>query len=66
MSEIHLYTKINSLPLDLKKEVSDFIDSLLKKKQIVSAKKQPIFGSAKGQFIVAPDFDEPLEDFNSI
>ena len=26
-------------------------------------KKIPVFGCAKGQFKMAPDFDEPLEDF---
>jgi hypothetical protein len=24
---------------------------------------KPVFGSAKGMFIMMPDFDEPLEDF---
>ncbi len=27
------------------------------------AKRIPKFGSAKGMFVMAPDFDEPLEDF---
>ena len=27
------------------------------------AKKVPVFGCAKGQFRIAKDFDEPLEDF---
>ena len=26
-------------------------------------KKVPVFGCAKGQFRIAEDFDEPLEDF---
>ena len=26
-------------------------------------KKERVFGCAKGQFKMAPDFDEPLEDF---
>ena len=26
-------------------------------------KKAPVFGCAKGQFKMAADFDEPLEDF---
>ena len=25
--------------------------------------KVPVFGCAKGQFLIADDFDEPLEDF---
>ena len=58
--------KFNSLPDELKKEVSDFVEFLLKKKKIPekkSEKKAPVFGSAKGMFKMAPDFDEPLEDF---
>ncbi|NEN25559.1 DUF2281 domain-containing protein [Cryomorpha ignava] len=31
MDHISLYTKINSLPNDIKSEVNDFIDFLLKK-----------------------------------
>ena len=29
----------------------------------VKEKKVPVFGCAKGQFRVSPDFDAPLEDF---
>ena len=58
--------KFNSLPGELKKEVSDFIEFLLKKKQLTDTnppQKAPRFGSARGMFKMAPDFDEPLEDF---
>lgn len=63
MEHAHLYTKINSLPKDLKSQVSDFIDFLLSKKKETSHKKKPVFGCAKGQIYISPDFDEPLEDF---
>ncbi len=58
-----LYTKINTLPDNLKSEVNDFIDFLLHNKKRDTASKKPVFGSAKGQIYIAPDFDEPLEDF---
>lgn len=63
MSNLTLYTKLETLPPDLKSEVSDFIDLLIvkssgKKKEIV-----PKFGCAKDQIHLSDDFDEPLEDF---
>lgn len=30
---------------------------------VSSAKRRPIFGSAKGLVTISDDFDEPLEDF---
>ena len=64
MEHTHLYTKISSLPNDLKSEINDFIDFLLKKRKKEIKKKKPKFGCAKGQIYMSPDFDEPLEDFN--
>jgi len=63
MSSLTLYTKLETLPPDLKSEVSDFVDFLIvkssgKKKDIV-----PQFGCAKDQIHLSDDFDEPLEDF---
>ncbi|MFW5759274.1 MAG: DUF2281 domain-containing protein [Bacteroidota bacterium] len=63
MDQIQLYTKINSLPNDIKSEVNDFIDFLLAKKKKEIKKKKPKFGCAKGQIYISPDFDEPLDDF---
>ena len=63
MEQIQLYTKLNYLPTDLKSEVNDFIDFLLTKRKKEIKKRQPIFGCAKGQIIITPDFDEPLDDF---
>lgn len=64
MEHTHLYTKISSLPNDIKSEVNDFIDFLLKKRKKEIKQKKPKFGCAKGQIYMSPDFDEPLEDFN--
>lgn len=63
MDNISLNTKINFLTEDLKKEVVDFIEFLLKKKKSAAQKKSPKFGSGKGFFKMAEDFDEPLKDF---
>ena len=63
MKSTELHTKISSLPLELKTEVNDFIDFLLSKQRKVCQEKKPVFGCAKGQVIMSPDFDEPLEDF---
>ncbi len=68
MGDLTLYSKIESLPEHLKQQVADFVDFLLFEKQAKEQsappyKPRPKFGSAKGMFIMAPDFDEPLEDF---
>ncbi|MBN1926628.1 MAG: DUF2281 domain-containing protein [Prolixibacteraceae bacterium] len=64
MEYIQLYTKINSLPNDIKSEVNDFIDFLMSKRKKEIKKKKPKFGCAKGQIFISADFDEPLDDFN--
>ena len=63
MEQIQLYTKLNYLPTDLKSEVNDFIDFLLSKRKKEIKKKRPIFGCAKGQIYITPDFDQPIDDF---
>jgi len=63
MTELQLYTKINHLPDNMKKEVSDFIDFLLSKNKKAKKTKQPVFGCASGEIILSPDFDAPLDDF---
>lgn len=63
MTELQLYTKLSSLPPAQRAEVSDFIDFLLSKKKKAVKAKKPKFGCAKGQFKMAADFDEPLDDF---
>ncbi|MCP5107247.1 MAG: DUF2281 domain-containing protein [bacterium] len=54
MESIMFYGKFDALPERLKKEGRN-----RKEKK----KKTPKFGSGKGMFEPAPDFDEPLEDF---
>jgi hypothetical protein len=60
--------KYNYLPLELRKEVSDFIEFLLQKyqqKQSINTpqKRTSNFGSAKGLITMSDDFNEPLDDF---
>lgn len=65
MTEMILYSKINNLPQNLKKEVIDFIDFLQSKHETKKpkVKKPRIFGYAKDSITIKPDFDEPLEEF---
>ena len=66
MENLACDTKFNALPENLKKQVIDYIDFLFEKKQKnkkADKPKTPKFGSCKGMFEMAPDFDEPLEDF---
>jgi hypothetical protein len=62
-TDLQLYTKISSLPADLKQEVSDFVEFLKQKVKAKNQLKERKPGSAKGLIKMAPDFDEPLEDF---
>lgn len=63
MNSLSIYTKLETLPKDLKQEVSDFIDFLMQKKTGKKKKIIPQFGSAKGKIKMASDFDAPLDDF---
>lgn len=63
MTDLQLYSQISSLPADLKKEVSDFVEFLKQKSKANAKPKERKFGYAKGFFKMSPDFDEPLEDF---
>jgi len=63
MTDIQLYTQIASLPTELKKEVSDFVEFLKHKSRVKKEIKERQFGCAKGFFKMAADFDEPLDDF---
>lgn len=62
---------------DLKNQIMDLIEAALRGDKVVVTKdgkqiiqlvpmkptSKPTFGSAKGKIKIAPDFDEPLEDF---
>ncbi len=63
MDNTHLYSKLASLPENLKAEVEDFIDFLAKKTKKKPKNVKPKFGSGKDMFIIKPGFDEPLDDF---
>jgi hypothetical protein len=64
-SEQLIYSKLSLLSSEpLKQELIFYIDYLLNKQFTESGKKRkPQFGCAKGSFIMAPDFDEPIDDF---
>lgn len=70
-TSVLLYNKILQMPDDVKKQVNDFIDFILSKKEKESklneikdneANKRP-FGILKGKIKMADDFDEPSENF---
>jgi Protein of unknown function (DUF2281) len=65
MSNTILFEKISQLPDHLKVEVLDFVEFLEHKKasEIEKPVKKRIFGFAKGKYVMAPDFDEPLDEF---
>lgn len=66
MDNVLLYSKLASLPENMKSEVSDFIDFLMtkaRKEKKTNVQAKPQFGSAKGMFKMNADFDEPLDDF---
>lgn len=63
MTSFSIITKLDTLPDNLKQEVVDFIHFLSEKSKVQKIKNTAKFGSAKGLIKMAPDFDEPLEDF---
>ncbi|MFC5284910.1 DUF2281 domain-containing protein [Pedobacter alpinus] len=66
MTSLTLYTKLETLPPNLKKEAKNFIESLIKKtnKQKEQQINQPKFGSLKGKITLSEDFDDSLDVFN--
>lgn len=63
MNYSQLYTKISVLPEELKSEVNEFVDSLLKRRKREIKRRKPKYGCAKGKIYMAPDFDDPIDDF---
>ncbi|QMW05891.1 DUF2281 domain-containing protein [Spirosoma foliorum] len=62
--------KYESLPADLRREVSDFIDFLWSKYQkkeadseLIAGKRAGLFGNAKGMITILPGFDDIPEGF---
>lgn len=63
MTITSLNTKINSLPLELIKEVDEFIDNIYLNQNKQKSISEREFGCAKNLFVMKDDFDSPLEDF---
>jgi hypothetical protein len=63
MDNAFLFKKLADLPDELKSQVIDYIDSLMKKSKKPRRKNRAKFGSGKGMFVIKPGFDEPLSDF---
>ena len=63
MTITSLYTKIKTLPLELIKQVDQFIDNIYLKQKKQNPVKEREFGCAKNLFVLHDDFDSQLEDF---
>jgi len=63
MTNTTLKLEINSLPKELRAEVADFVEFLKTKSKAKPKLKAREFGFAKGKITLAPDFDEPLDEF---
>lgn len=63
MNNLTLYTRINSMPDIIRKEILDYMEFLIKKYKTKKDQKHPKAGCMKGIFTIKDDFDEPLEDF---
>lgn len=67
MTEQLIFSQFYQLPENLKEEVLHYIEFLIKKQtnQVCKTRKpkKRTFGSAKGKYQLAPDFDAPLKDF---
>jgi Protein of unknown function (DUF2281) len=76
MTEQLILQQLNQMPENLRQEVVDFMGYLIMKYKLTN--KEPkmatpkmanilpterVFGRAKGRYIIADDFDAPLEDF---
>ena len=63
MTTTALQIEINSLPVNLRQEVADFVEFLKTKKSPATKLKSREFGYAKGKIKLSKDFDEPLDMF---
>lgn len=69
MSTHDQYIQLSSLPEDVRRQVLDFIDFLMRrpdrtrKEPAEQYSKKPISGLPKGKIRTADDFDAPLDDF---
>jgi hypothetical protein len=66
MATAHNYIQLSSLPEDVRQQVLDFIEFLMRRRQgnePQEKRKTPVLGLAKGMVTVPADFDAPLDDF---
>ncbi len=63
MSYEEMKSVYEQLDADGKKQIDILFKRLKTKKQDVPDEAIPLFGIWKGKIQMAPDFDEPLEDF---
>ena len=69
MSSTDLFVRINSLPDDVRRQVTDFIEFLMQRRRPSPDEgggpsgNKPIAGLLKGKIWIADDFDAPLDDF---
>ena len=66
MATAHNFIQLSSLPEDVRQQVLDFIEFLMRRKQgdePREKRKAPVPGLAKGMVTVPDDFDAPLDDF---
>lgn len=66
MASANNYIQLSSLPDDVREQVLDFIEFLMRRKQEGDPhgkRKTPVPGLAKGMVTVPDDFDAPLDDF---
>jgi hypothetical protein len=66
LTSLSLYTKLETLPPELKEEAKNFNEYLVektKKKKPESKVEKPLFGSLKGKIHLSEDFDAPLDEF---
>jgi hypothetical protein len=66
MTNSTLKFEINSLPLEMRAEVADFIAFLKNKVKKEHNIKEREFGFAKGKISISDDFDAPLDDSKNI
>jgi hypothetical protein len=63
MTTTALQIEINSLPVNLRQEIANFVEFLKTKKKTSTKLKSREFGYSKGKIKLSKDFDEPLDVF---
>lgn len=64
MTTTNLKIEINSLPMNLKQALADFVEFLKTEKANKPELNSREFGSSKYKIKLSDDFDEPLEIFS--